>query len=78
MFNGLHVLSALLVCSTVFFGCVAPAEVAEVWDDCKDALHEVELVKTCFRHADFYLFGPILEHTKKIIKAIVDKACKWD
>merc|ERR1711942_164032 len=48
MFNGLPVLSAVLVCSSVFFGYV-------VGDECEDVLHEVESVKTCIRDVIFYL-----------------------
>merc|ERR1712002_21136 len=83
MFNGLHVLSAVLVCSTVFFDCVAPAEVPEVWDNCEDVLNEVESVKTCIRHVDFYreladrkchLWVDSETHDK-ILAAIFEKAC---
>merc|ERR1712112_753551 len=55
VFNGLPVLSAVLVCSTVFFGYVAPNTVPEVGDECKDVLHEVESVKTCIRDVIDYL-----------------------
>merc|ERR1711862_852392 len=55
MFNGLPVLSAVLVCSTVFFGYVAPNTVPEVGDECENVLHEVESVKTCIRDVIYYL-----------------------
>ena len=55
MFNGLPVFSAVLVCSTLFFGCVAPDTVPQVWNECEDVLHEVESVKTCIRDVIFYL-----------------------
>merc|ERR1712002_996579 len=54
VFNGLPVLSAVLVCSTVLFGYVAPNTVPEVWDECEKVLHEVKSVKTCIRDVNFY------------------------
>ena len=84
MFNGLPVLSAVLVCSTVFFGNVAPNTVPEVGDECEDVLHEVESVKTCIRDVIYYLeladdscsdsLVDWLTHDK-IIAAIDEKVC---
>merc|ERR1711942_170339 len=81
VFNGLPVLSAVLVCSTVFFGYVAPNTVLE----CEDILVEVEKVETCIRDVDFYfkLFDESCSDVDwvtrdEIIVAIYTKACQQD
>merc|ERR1711942_297510 len=54
VFNGVPVLSAVLVCSTVFFGYVAP-NTSRGGDECERALQEVKSMKTCIRDEQFYL-----------------------
>ena len=82
MFNGLPVLSVVLVCSIAFFGCVTP-------NRCKALLQEVEakaVSTTCFRRQDvkFYLETADLScqvwadwpTLKSIEVTVAQRACK--
>merc|ERR1711942_652508 len=53
MSNGLPVLPVVLVCSIVFFGCVAPDTFPEALTECEVLLQQVETVKkACFLDPD--------------------------
>ena len=87
MINELPVLSVVLVCSIVVFGCVAPDTVPQVWwIDCEYLLHEIKTLKTCVSDVECYLrqADSVCPHWEdrnilNSIKVAVDqRACKWD
>merc|ERR1712025_902690 len=83
MFNGLPVLSVVLVCSIVFFGCVAP----DTFPECEVLLQKVETVKKAcfldtdvkdyFKQADRYCPDwEDLSTLKSIEMVVAQRACK--
>merc|ERR1711942_620348 len=83
MFNGLPVLSVVLVCSIVFFGCAAP----DTFPECEVLLQKVETVKkACFLDPDVKNYfkqadrscpdWEDLSKLKSIEMVVAQRACK--